>query len=211
MQRIDEINRQWLLEEQNKIRKPEPVPQTPPQKIPQKSSVQRSSVSAISSIGKDILFLVLKIVSIVLIFVLLFTFLFGIIRFQEPSMAPAIKDGDLVIFYRYINADYLTQDVIVVKYNGQRQVRRVVATAGDTVDITADGLVINGAPQYEPEIIQKTDPYEEGVRFPLTVPEKHVFVLGDGRGESTDSRIYGCVRIDDTLGKVMLVIRRRGI
>lgn len=208
MQRIDELNRQWLLEAQKKIPKPEAAPQKPTQK----SSEQRLPVSTPStSVLKDILLLLLKLVSIVLIFLLLFTFLFGIIRYQDPSMAPAIKDGDLVIFYRYINAEYLPQDVIVVKHNGKLQARRIVATAGDTVDITEDGLVVNGAPQYEPEIFQKTEPYEEGVRFPLTVPEGQVFVLGDGRMESTDSRIYGCVKVEDTLGKVMMVIRRRSI
>ena len=126
-------------------------------------------------------------------------------------MAPAIKDGDLVFFYRYTSAGYLPQDVIVLEYNGQRQARRVVATAGDTVDITENGLVINGAQQHEPEIHHKTERYQDGVSFPLTVPERQVFVLGDNRTDSTDSRKYGCIRIEDTLGKVMTVIRRRDI
>jgi len=126
-------------------------------------------------------------------------------------MAPAIKDGDLVLFYRYTGAGYLPQDVVVLTYNGQRQARRVVATAGDTVDITEDSLLINGAPQRELEIHQETQRYQEGVSFPLTVPEGQVFVLGDSRIGATDSRIYGCVKIEDTLGKVMTVIRRRNI
>ena len=201
MQRIDEINRQWALEEQQKVFKPEVASQIEPQK----SSVQRSSI------WKDLLLLLIKIASIILIFVLLFTLLFGIIRYQDPSMAPAIKDGDLVIFYRYTSTDYLPQDVIVLEYEGQLQVRRVVATAGDTVDITGEGLVINGAVQQEPEIFQKTERYQNGVSFPLTVPEGQVFVLGDSRIGATDSRIYGCVKIEDTLGKVMTVIRRRSI
>ena len=146
-----------------------------------------------------------------MVLLLLFTFLFGVIRYEEPSMAPAIKDGDLVLFYRYAGADYLPQDVVVLEYNGQRQARRIVATAGDTVDITEDGLIVNGALQQEPEIFQNTERYQEGVSFPLTVPEGQVFVLGDSRIGSTDSRIYSCVEIKDTLGKVMTVIRRRGI
>ncbi|MCL2146527.1 MAG: signal peptidase I [Synergistaceae bacterium] len=162
-------------------------------------------------VWKDISLLFLKIASIILVFVLLFTFLFGIVRFQEPSMDPAIKDGDLVIFYRYTKSGYLPQDVIALDYNGKRQVRRVVATAGDEVDITDEGLMINGAVQQEPSIFQQTERYQEGVSFPLTVPEGEVFVLGDSRTGITDSRIYGSVRIEDTLGKVMTVIRRRGI
>ena len=171
----------------------------------------RITVTRVSPVWKGLLFLLVKIVLIVLTFVLLFTFLYGIIRYNEPSMAPMIKDGDLVLFYRYTKSGYLPQDAVVLKFRGQRQVRRVVATAGDTVDITADGLVINGSLQQEPSIYQRTERYEEGVNFPLTVPEGHIFVLGDSRVGATDSRIYGCVDIEDTLGKVMAVIRRRSI
>ena len=164
-----------------------------------------------SSIWKDLLFLFIKIASIVLALLLLFTFLYGVTRYQDPSMAPALKNGDLIVFYRYYGAGYLPQDVIVLDYNGQRQARRVVASAGDTVDITDAGLLVNGALQQEPEIYQKTERYQEGVSFPLTVPEGHIFVLGDSRTGAADSRIYGCVQIEDTLGKVMTVIRRRGV
>jgi signal peptidase I len=126
-------------------------------------------------------------------------------------MAPAIKDGDLVLFYRYTNTGYVPQDVIALEYNGSKQARRVVATAGDTVDIKEGCLVINGAMQQEAGIYQTTERYQDGVDFPLTVPEGQVFVLGDSRTGAADSRMYGCVEIKDTLGKVMTVIRRRSI
>ena len=163
------------------------------------------------SVWRDLLLLLLKIASIALVFVLLFTFLFGLIRIQEPWMAPAVKDGDLVVFYRYTKSGYLSRDVVVLEIRGKRQVRRVIATAGDTVDITEDGLLINGALQNEEEIYHKTERYMEGVEFPLTVPEGQVFVLADSRAGVMDSRIYGCVKLEDTLGKVMAVIRRRNI
>jgi len=163
------------------------------------------------SIWKDLLSLLLKIALIALTFVLLFTFLFGIMRYQEPSMAPAIKDGDLVFFYRYNQSGYQPGDAVALEHKGQSHVRRVIATAGDTVDITESGLLINGALQQEPGIYQRTERYEEGMSFPLTVPEGQIFVLGDSRAGATDSRIYGCVKIEGTLGKVMTVIRRRGI
>ena len=162
-------------------------------------------------VWKDLLFLVMKIALIALALMLLFTFLFGFIRYGEPSMAPAIKDGDLVIFYRYTKVGYLPQDPIALERDGQKQVRRVAATAGDIVDITEDGLVINGAVQQEIGIYQNTERYAEGVSFPLTVPEGQVFVLGDSRPGATDSRIYGPVEIEDTLGKVMAVLRFRSI
>jgi signal peptidase I len=126
-------------------------------------------------------------------------------------MSPAIKDGDLVMFYRYTKSGYQPRDVIVLDYNGQKQVRRVIATAGDVVDIVDDKLKINGATQQEDGIYQKTERYQDGVDFPLVVPEGQVFVLSDSRVGAIDSRIYGCVEIDDTLGKVMAVLRRRSI
>ncbi len=162
-------------------------------------------------VWKELLFLLLKTAVYVVVFVLLFSFLFGIIRVQEPSMAPAVKDGDLVVFYRNKQGGYLPRDAVVLEIEGQRQVRRVVATAGDTVDIRQDGLIINGALQQEPDICQTTQRYQGGVEFPLTVPEGQVFVLGDSRTTSADSRNYGCIQIEDTLGKVIVVIRRRDI
>lgn len=163
------------------------------------------------SLLTDILFLLLKTASIILVLLLLFTFLFGIARQGDASMAPAIKDGDLVIFFRHMTSEYQPRDTIVLKAAGGKQAGRVVAVAGDEVDITEEGLIINGAPQQEQEIYQATERYRDGVSFPLIVPQGEVFVLGDSREGATDSRIYGCVKQEDTLGKVMMIIRRRGI
>jgi len=162
-----------------------------------------------SALTKEFLFFVLKNAVIVLVFVLLFTFVFGIMKNPEPSMSPAFKDGDLIVFHRYTKSGYLPRDAIVIEVDGHKQVRRVVATEGDTVDITEEGLFINGALQQEPEIFQKTERYQEGIDLPVTVPEGHVFVLGDNREGSTDSRIYGTLETESTVGKVMTVIRRR--
>lgn len=162
------------------------------------------------SIFKDILFLLLKIGAVILIFALIFTFLFGVCRNADGSMAPAIKEGDLAIFYR-LDKNYLIHDTVVLEFGGEKQVRRVMAAAGDTVDITEEGLLVNGALQQETDIYFPTLPYADGVRFPLTLSEGQIFVLGDSRENATDSRIYGAVEIKDTLGKVMTILRRRNI
>ena len=125
---------------------------------------------------KELSFLILKIASILLIAVLLFTFMFGFVRYQEPHMDPAIKDGDLVLFYRHTKGEYLPGDTVVLEFEGQKQVRRVIATAGDIVDIAEGGLYINGALQQEAEIYQRTERYADGIDFPLTVPEGQVFL-----------------------------------
>ncbi|MCL2079957.1 MAG: signal peptidase I [Oscillospiraceae bacterium] len=162
-------------------------------------------------VGKELLLLGFKIALLASSAAVVLTFLFGFARMGDPAMDPAIKDGDLVLFHRYTKAGYLPGDVIAFSIDDSVQIRRVTATAGDTVDIEDGRLVINGSPQQELGIYQNTDRYEQGVSFPLTVPSGQIFVLGDNRAGSTDSRIYGCIEIDDTLGKVMTILRRRGI
>ena len=163
------------------------------------------------SLGEELLFLFGKIVMIMFMLALLFILVFGVTRVDDMTMAPAMQEGDIVFFQR-IGQDYLATDAVVLRYNGEMQVRRVVAVAGDTVDITENqGLVINGLPQQELHIFEETTQFAEGVTFPLVVPEGEVFVLGDSRARSRDSRIYGTVRVDDILGSVVTVIRRRDL
>lgn len=157
----------------------------------------------------DVLALLAKIGVLTLAFLALTFFVFGLYRNQDGDMFPAVKDGDLVVFYR-LDRQYSASDCLVLDYQGRRQVRRVAAVAGDTVDITEEGLLINGVLQYEPDIYERTFRYEEGCSFPVTLQDGEVFVLGDARDNAVDSRVYGPVKVKDTLGKVMMLIRRRG-
>jgi signal peptidase I len=170
-----------------------------------------ANVKAPNPVWLELVYLLLKIAAIVGVFILLFTFLFGLVRYPDPSMAPAIKEGDLVVFYRYSKDAYLPRDVVILSVDGEKQARRIIGVSGDTVDITEDGVRINGALQQELHIYQKTERYTDGPNFPLTVAPGEVFVLADSRTGATDSRIYGPIKLEDTLGKVMTVIRRRGI
>ncbi len=160
-------------------------------------------------LGTQLLLLVLKIVLLAGFLFILFQFLFSVTLAGDDSMKPSIREGDIVISYR-LKKDYVKDQVILVNYEGVRQVRRVLAVEGDTVDITAEGLLINGSLQVEPDIYTQTLPFTEGVTFPLTVGEGQVFVLGDNRPYAQDSRIYGTVDKKATLGAVFTVIRRRG-
>lgn len=169
---------------------------------------QNQSKNKTSPLVKDLLELFLKIGSLVVAFLLLITFIFGMYRNVDGDMYPAVKDGDLVIFYR-LDHHYTASECLVLDYQGKRQVRRVIAVAGDTVDITEEGLFINGVLQYEPNIYESTFRYENGMDFPVTLQEREVFVLGDARDNATDSRVYGPIKIEDVLGKVMMIIRRR--
>ena len=126
-------------------------------------------------------------------------------------MDPAVKDGDLVIYYR-LDKNYIASDLLVLEKQGKTQVRRVVGIDGDKIDINRDhGLEINGYPQQEDNIYTETLPVVGKTKFPLTVGTEQVFVLGDNRKYAVDSRTYGCVDKSDTKGKVIAVIRRRNL
>ena len=100
---------------------------------------------------------------------------------------------------------------IVFEDDGRTTTGRVVAVAGDTVDITKNGLKINGAEQISQDIYFDTTQFKDGVDFPVTVGNGQVFILGDNRPQASDSRIYGCIDIKDVKGKVIAIIRSRGI
>jgi len=173
-------------------------------------SPQPQKNAAPPSVLKELGALALKILIICVAFVLVFTFFYGLHRNADLCMTPALKSGDLVMFYR-LNRDYTIGDLILLDFQGQRQVRRVVARAGDIVDFQQGNLVINGAVQQESDIFQQSWNYENGVSFPLIVGQGQVFVLGDARENATDSRVYGSVNTRDTLGIVMAVLRRRNL
>lgn len=159
---------------------------------------------------QELLFLLGKIALILLIFAGVFSFIFGIFRYEDSSMYPMVKAGDLVVYYR-LDKKYSASDTIVLKQDKEYQVRRVIAVGGDIVNITEDGLSINGALQNESSIYEETLRYDTDVEFPLTVPEGCVFVLGDSRERSVDSRMYGCIDAKETCGKVITLIRRRSV
>ncbi|MBC9701798.1 MAG: signal peptidase I, partial [Leuconostoc sp.] len=98
------------------------------------------------SLTEDILNLVLKIFIIIALFWSLFVFVFGLHQVEETGMSPSIKPEDIIMYYR-LDKDYDLLDPVVLKVNDTLQVRRVVAKAGDTVDITSKGLVVNGSLQ----------------------------------------------------------------
>ncbi|MCH4266455.1 MAG: signal peptidase I [Solobacterium sp.] len=138
-----------------------------------------------------------------------FTQVFGILQVSDNAMNPALKEGDLVLYYR-IRPTPSSHELAAVAVSGSTEIRRTVAQAGDTVDIQPDGLFINGYLQQEPGITSETLPLKDGITFPVTLQEGQIFVLADVRTDSEDSRIYGPVDSSAVKGRVITVIRRRG-
>lgn len=162
-----------------------------------------------TSIKEDLLFLGLKIFIFVALLAVTFFFIFGICRISDNMMDPAFKDGDLAVYYR-LQKEFHPSDAVVLEKNGKTQVRRIIAVAGDTVNLTEEGLEINGYLQQEQDIYTKTLPYKEGIAFPVTVGQDEYFVLGDDRTSAEDSRMYGMIKKEEIKGTVITLLRRRG-
>lgn len=152
----------------------------------------------------------LKVVLLALFLLCTFCVFFSISVMPDDSMAPNIKARDVVVSYR-LDKKGATGSAIVVEQDGVKKVLRVVATADDVVDITEEGLLINGQLQFEPYVYSETLAVEGGVEYPITLNEGEVFVLGDNRTVAVDSRIYGPVRLEETHGRVIKIIRSLNI
>lgn len=138
----------------------------------------------------------------------IFTQVFLITQNKGLGMFPAMKDGDLIIAYR-MQKDYAKNDVVVFEVDGRQEVGRVIARGTDVVAIDETGtLRVNGTVQTG-EILYPT--YAKDVLdYPYSVPEGHVFVMGDYRTNTVDSRDYGPVPMENVKAKVITILRRRG-
>lgn len=151
----------------------------------------------------------LRILVIILTAWLVFSNVFLISQCSDLGMFPAIEGGDLILAYR-LQGEYAKGDVVIYTVDGTRYLGRIAARETDVVMLDDSGnLVVNGTTQGG-EIMYPTYA-KEGIRYPLTVPANALFVLGDYRTQTQDSRDFGPIPLDDVEGKVITIIRRRGI
>lgn len=159
---------------------------------------------------RDFKSLIVRAAVLVLAAWVLFTQVFLLAQASGNGMFPAVKDGDLLIGYR-LQDSYSKNDVVVYELDGKLCTGRILARETDTVRIDESGtLLVNGTAQ-SGEILYPTYPAEGGVSYPYTVPEGMVFLLGDHRTDSKDSRDFGAVPLTDVKAKVITLLRRRSL
>lgn len=161
--------------------------------------------------GRELYEWVQALVCSVLTVVMIFTFAVRIIGVSGSSMRETLQDGDLLLVLDgWLCGDYAPGDIVIFRKQGFHEgspiVKRVVAGAGQTVDIdfTAGTVYVDGAVLEEPYVRESTR-RDEGMAFPLTVPEGCIFVMGDNRNNSDDSRNpeLGPVDVRSVIGRAL--------
>jgi signal peptidase I len=152
---------------------------------------------------REWIILAMKLAVTLVVVYLLVGMLFGVAVVQGNSMYPNFKTGDMVLFSRLYRECEVGDVILFREDDGRELIKRVVAVAGDEVDIDDESgtLYVNGVPQEDLPVFYATVTHDSDVSFPLVVGENEVFVLGDNRTISRDSRDIGTISCDKITGK----------
>lgn len=138
--------------------------------------------------------------------ILVAVLLLPVLRIYGSSMNPTLAEGDIVISLK--GSQFQTGDVVAFYYNNKILIKRVIAHTGEWVDIDEDGNVyVNNKKIDEPYLKDKAFG-DCNIELPYQVPESKLFVMGDNRSVSVDSRntAVGCVAEEQIVGKVVFCV-----
>ncbi len=137
--------------------------------------------------------------------VLVAVLLLPILRIYGTSMHGTLDSGDLVVSVK--NSKFKTGDIIAFYYNNNILVKRVIGNSGDWVDVDLDGNVFVNQQQIDEPYLEAKSYGEDNtnIDLPYQVPEDKIFVMGDNRSVSIDSRnsSIGCVSSEQVVGKIV--------
>lgn len=136
--------------------------------------------------------------------VLVAVLLLPVLQIYGQSMQGTLNNGDIVVCIK--GGEFRTGDVVAFYYNNKILVKRVIAGEGDWVDMDQDGTVyVNNEKLEEPYLTDGTDYGDTNITFPYQVPEGKIFVMGDNRDVSIDSRntAVGCVSDEQVVGRIV--------
>ena len=164
--------------------------------------------------GRELYEWVQSLVGSVLVVVAIFTFGIRMLGVDGHSMLNTLQHGDrLLVLNSMFYHNYQYGDIVILRKDGVFDndpiVKRVIATGGQTVDIDFnEGVVYVDGEALEEDYIREPTYTAEGTEFPLTVPEGSIFVMGDNRNGSSDSRDYRLGTVDTryVIGKAAFLL-----
>lgn len=142
-------------------------------------------------------------ITVAAIAILVATLWLPVLQIYGSSMTPTLQDGDIVVSVK--TSELAQGDVIAFYYNNKILVKRVIAGSGDWVDMDENGTVyINQVPLEEPYLTEKAYG-DTDIELPYQVPDGRIFVMGDHRSTSVDSRntAVGCVAQEQIVGRII--------
>lgn len=146
---------------------------------------------------------VYTLITVAAIAVLVATLWMPVLQIYGSSMTPTLSNGNIVVSVK--SGDFQTGDIIAFYYNNKILIKRVIAGPGDWVNIEEDGTVyVNNEKLEEPYLTEKALG-DSNIEMPYQVPESRLFVMGDHRSVSVDSRstAVGCVAEEQIVGKIL--------
>lgn len=146
---------------------------------------------------------VYTLITVAAVAVLVATLWLPVLQIYGSSMTPTLSDGQIVFSVK--TKDMESGDIIAFHYNNKILIKRVIANAGDWVDMDEDGTVyVNSTELAEPYLTEKSFGGAD-IELPYQVPDGTYFVMGDHRETSVDSRhtSVGCIAPDQVVGKIV--------
>ena len=140
--------------------------------------------------------------------ILIRTFIVTPVRVNGTSMYSTLNDGEIMILNKinYKFTDIKRFDIVVVKTENNKIIKRVIGLPGETLKYEDNVLYINGQEVKESYLKEKTEDFNINELGYKKIPQDCYFVMGDNRDNSNDSRIIGCVKREQIKGKTSLVI-----
>lgn len=146
---------------------------------------------------------VYTLLTVAAIAVLVATLLLPVLRIYGSSMTPSLYEGDIVVSVKEMSFD--RGDIISFYYNNKILVKRVIAFGGEWVNIDEEGNVFVDGQQLDEPYIGEKALGECDIKMPYQVPDGRLFVMGDHRATSADSRstTVGCVMEEQIVGRIV--------
>ncbi len=163
--------------------------------------------SLLKKVRREIFEWVQAIVIAVVLALVIRNFVFTVVRVDGQSMEPTLQNNDRMIVWR-VGYEPKQSDIVIFNPQGYDEniywVKRVIALEGQhvTIDYSENAVYVDGEKLEETYLGEEMLPQQ--TITDITVPEDHVFVMGDNRNHSTDGRVIGAIREDSIIGRAVL-------